>query len=435
MALWGKQDAAAPSNGTTVSVTNGSTAVTGSGTTFLSDIKNGDTLIINSGTVTKARVLSVTSNTALVLQDNFAGTTNASLAIANFKIQQQPKYVYQDSNQPSGTTAISRVYGIDKTEIKAGGDNVVSIAIGSAGARYIATDNSSTLPTVSFSGGGGSSAAAAVTITSNAIATITLSNGGSSYTSAPTVAITKPRRTVATASVNTTTDTFTYTGHLLVAGDQVKYFNGGGASATGLTDGNTYYVANSGLTANAFEVRVSATASTLAATVATSGTAGQFTCGASTLAVADRVTISGTNTGTGTITGYTSPTSYKVSAVTGTSPSVTGFTLTAEDGTAIVTTAGTLIGLTYVTSTVVDITGTGNAAQYFELQGATDAATATATLGSGSHAIMANPGWVRRTVGTGGLAGRVRYEVLVAGRSLISGDDANTLVEIETPNT
>jgi hypothetical protein len=222
---------------------------------------------------------------------------------------------------------------------------------------------------------------------------------------------------------------------LLVAGDQVKYFNGGGASATGLTDGNTYYVANSGLTANAFEVRVSATASTLAATVATSGTAGQFTCGASTLAVADRVTISGTNTGTGTITGYTSPTSYKVSAVTGTSPSVTGFTLTAEDGTAIVTTAGTLIGLTYVTSTVVDITGTGNAAQYFELQGATDAATATATLGSGSHAIMANPGWVRRTVGTGGLAGRVRYEVLVAGRSLISGDDANTLVEIETPNT
>jgi len=435
MALWGKQDAAAPSNGTTVSVTNASTAVTGSGTTFLSDIKNGDTLIINSGTVTKARVLSVTSNTALVLADNFTGTTNASLAIANFKIQQQPKFVYQDSNQASGVSSITKVYGIDKTEIKAGGDNVVSVAISSAGARYIATDNSSTVPTVSFSGGGGSSAAAAVTITSNAIATITLSNGGSSYTSVPTVAISKPRRTVATASVNTTTDTFTYTGHLLVAGDAVKYFNGGGASATGLTDGNTYYVANAGLTANAFEVRVSATASTLAATVATSGTGGQFTCGNSTLAAADRVTISGTNTGTGTITGYTSGTSYKVSAVTGTSPSVTGFTLTAEDGTAIVTTAGTLIGLTYVTSTVVDITGTGNNAQYFELQGATDAATATATLGSGSHAIMANPGWVRRTVGTGGLAGRVRYEVLVAGRSLISGDDANTLVEIETPNT
>jgi hypothetical protein len=342
MALWGKQDAAAPSNGTTVGVTNGSTAVTGSGTTFLADIKSGDTLIINSGTVTKARVASVTSNTALVLADNFAGTTAASLAIANFKIQQQPKYVYQDSNSPKGVTSLTQLYGISATEIKAGGDNVVSVAIGSAGARYIATDNSSTLPTVSFSGGGGSSAAASVTISSNAIATITLSNGGSSYTSAPTVAITKPRRTIATGSMATTV---TYTGHLLVAGDVVVYQNGGGASATGLTSGTTYYVIATGLTANAFQVS------------ATSG------------------------------------------------------------------------------GSAVTISGTGNNAQYFELQGTSDAATALATLGSGSHAVMANPGWVRRTVGTGGRAGRVQYEVLVAGRSLITGDDATALTEIETPNT
>ena len=91
-------------------------------------------------------------------------------------------------------------------------------------------------------------------------------------------------------------------------------------------------------------------ATTLAATVATSGTAGQFTCGASTLAVGDRITITGTNTGVGTITGYATGTTYKVSAVTGSSPSVTGFTLTTEAGVALVTTVGTLIGLTYTIS-------------------------------------------------------------------------------------
>lgn len=350
MALWGKQDAAAPSNGTTVGVTNGSTAVTGSGTTFLSDIKNGDVLIIVSGTTTKNRVLTVNSNTSITLADNFTGSTNASLAIANFKIQQQPKSVYLDSNhvgsaQAIGQSALGTVYGFDVTEVKVGGDNVVSVAVGSAGARYIATDNSSTLPTVSFSGGGGSSAAAAVTITNNAISAVTVSNGGSSYTSAPTVSITKPRRTVATTGINTGTSVITYTGHLLVAGDVVVYNNGGGASASGLTSGNTYYVIAANLTANTFQV------------------------------------------------------------------------------------SSTLNG------TAVSITTTGNNAQYFELQGASDAATAVATLGSGSQAVVPNPGWVRRTVLTGGKAGRVQYEVLVAGRNLITGDDTTTQVAIDAPST
>lgn len=88
---------------------------------------------------------------------------------------------------------------------------------------------------------------------------------------------------------------------------------------------------------------------TIAATVATSGTAGQFTCGNSTLSVGDKITISGVRAGTGTITGYVNPTRYSVSSVTGTSPNVTGFTLQSDAGVAIVTTAGTLTGLTYLT--------------------------------------------------------------------------------------
>ena len=86
---------------------------------------------------------------------------------------------------------------------------------------------------------------------------------------------------------------------------------------------------------------------TVAATVAISGTAGQFTCGASTLAINDRVVISGTLSGDGAITGYTTPTTYKVSAVTGTAGAVTGFTLVTLAGSPIVTTAGTTTGLSF----------------------------------------------------------------------------------------
>ena len=82
-------------------------------------------------------------------------------------------------------------------------------------------------------------------------------------------------------------------------------------------------------------------------TVVISGTAGQFTCSATTLAVGDHVIITGTLGGTGTITGYITNTKYVVSSVTGTVGAITGFTLTTENNAAIVTTTGTPTGLTY----------------------------------------------------------------------------------------
>jgi hypothetical protein len=128
---------------------------------------------------------------------------------------------------------------------------------------------------------------------------------------------------------------------------------GAGASANALVSGGQVK-AIVGETSKTFSSTT--TTGTLAATVAVSGTAGQFTCGASTLAVGDRLTITGTRAGTGTITGYTSGTTYRVSAVTGTSPNVTGFTLTTQSGVPLVTTAGTLTGLTYTTATGINLT-------------------------------------------------------------------------------
>lgn len=79
-------------------------------------------------------------------------------------------------------------------------------------------------------------------------------------------------------------------------------------------------------------------------TVVITGTAGQFSCAASILYLGMSVTISGTLGGTGTITGYTNPTTYYIVATNGS----TTFTLsTTKGGTGVVTTTGTPTGLTY----------------------------------------------------------------------------------------
>jgi hypothetical protein len=106
---------------------------------------------------------------------------------------------------------------------------------------------------------------------------------------------------------------------------------------------------------------------TLPATTATisgvtiSSTSGQLACTCSGFVVGQTLTISGTYGGTGSITGYVSPTTYYVSVVT----STTNITLQSINGTtapaAIVTTTGTPTGLTYTPGGTATI---ANAAMY-----------------------------------------------------------------------
>jgi hypothetical protein len=79
---------------------------------------------------------------------------------------------------------------------------------------------------------------------------------------------------------------------------------------------------------------------------------------------------------------------------------------------------------TFASTGNYDLTGTGNNAQYFEIQAAADQATATAALGDGAVGGSQHAGWVKRTVGTGGRAGRVQYETLVAMGSM-TGDQSD----------
>jgi hypothetical protein len=423
MALWGNKDSKTASGTIAIASTG---VVTGSSTSFTTQAKIGN--YIRAGGV-DYEIVTITSNTVAKVR---AGTNGAAVAVVSggtsYTLSEKPAFVAaSEASNISGWAGAGKaeaVYGVDATETVSGGDNVSAVSVVSGKTRYLGT-----APAVTFSGGGGSSAAATATIAGGAVTAITVTNTGTAYTSVPTVTIAKPKRIIPTSGVSTANEEYTYTAHGLVAGEEVKYNNGGSTSITGLTSGTSYYVSALGLTANAFRVAASSGASaarTALAGVAISGTAGQFTCTATTLAVGDHVLISGTLGGTGTITGYTTPKIYEVSAVTGTSPSVTGFTLTNEDTTAIVTTAGTPTGLTYTPYTIVLITGTGNNAQYFEIQAAADQATATAALGDSAVGGAAHSGWVRRTVGTGGRAGRIQYETLVAMGSM-TGDQSDDI--------
>ena len=420
MSLWGNKDSKSATGTVSIADTG---VVTGSSTLFTTEAKVGNTI---RAAGVDYQIVSITSNTVAKVRmgaNNGNGLVTTCSA-ETYTLSEKPASIPQESatsSTDSGTSA--SVFGVDGTEQSAGGDNVTNVAVAVGGTGYLE------VPGVAFSGGGGSSAAATASISGGAVSAITVTNVGSAYTSAPTISVDVPRRTIPTSGVAIATEQITYATHGLVAADPVKYYHGGGTAITGLTNNTGYFVSALGLAANTFRLATTAAAAagrTALAGVAISGTGGEFTCTATTLAVGDHIRITGTLGGTGTITGYTTGKIYEVSAVTGTSPSVTGFTVTEEDGTAVVSTAGTPTGLTYTPYTIVMISGTGNNAQYFDLTGKVTA-TATASLGAGAGGTtLTHAGWVRRTVGTGGRAGRVQQEVLVAMGSM-TGDQADDI--------
>jgi hypothetical protein len=422
MALWGNKDRNS-GTGTIAIATNG--AVTGTSTAFTTEAVVGNTIYAAGKQYV---ITSITSDTAATVEASINGGSIVEVTSGeSYSFSTKPVFVSMSESADSGIGNSgdgTKVFGVDVTsneENRESRGKVVEVGVATGGSLYVE------VPGVSFTGGGGQDAAATATISGGVVTSIAVTDNGFSYENVPTVVIAPPVLTVPTSGVNTSTDTISYTAHGRVAGDALKYQDGGSTAATGLTDNTTYYVAIAGRTANAFKVKAANTSVTLAG-VAISGTGGQFTNTAAALAVGDRVTITGTLGGTGSITGYATGNVYKVSAITGTSPNVTGFTLTTEAGSALTTTTGTPTGLTYTAETVVDISGTGNNAQYFEISAGTTA-TAVAALGGGtetgeSESNITHTGWVRRTTGTGGRAGRVFYETLVAGGS-ITGDQAD----------
>jgi hypothetical protein len=309
------------------------------------------------------------------------------------------------------------VFGVDATEAVSGGDNVSAVSVVSGKTRYIGT-----APAVTFSGGAGSNAAATATIAGGVVTAITVTNTGTAYTSAPTVTIAKPARIIPTTGVNTTTNVITYATHGLTAGEEIKYYHGGGTALAGLTNATSYYPGQ--VTTNTFQLYASAALGATAVATMTIATTDVNTTTnfitSTAHGLVDGAQLNYNNQGGTSITGLTSGSDYFVVNKT-----VDTFQLALTSGGAAIDITGTgNNSQTFASTGNYDLTGTGNNAQYFEIQAAADQATATAALGDGAVGGSQHAGWVKRTVGTGGRAGRVQYETLVAMGSM-TGDQSD----------
>ena len=364
----------------------------------------GGSVISLTGTGNNAQSFSGTSTKAFTATENFTPSTNSGSACT----------VTRPPVSGDGSVIDATIFGITGAEAVAGVDNVTDIAVNVAGARYV---------------------------------------------QAPTVTIPVPTvRTIATAKVTTGTDTIEITGHNMRTGTEVKYQDGGGTALAGLADNTSYFVirtdedniqlasslsnaqagteitltgtGNNAQTLEGIQAVAAATISggeVTAITVSNGGSDYQSLPAITVEVPKMTIPTSAVNAGTDviTFTGHglsdTDQITYnQVGGGTLMSNVTDGQTVFVRDKTAntfkIAATSG---------GTAIDI-GTGHNAQTFTIVTGATQATAVASQGLGSDgdtnaSEVAHIGWVKKTVGTGGRAGRVHYETLVAASS-ISGD-------------
>ena len=421
----------------TMTFTNGNATVSGSGTNYDPEVKVGD-IIISAGGV-KHRVKAVASDTSLTLTETFSGSTENGVAAT---VTRPP------ANFASAAPHIdNNVLGITSVESLAGVDNITTISVGTT-----------TLGTYDRI-------------------------GGNTYRgSAPSVTVAAPTaRTITQANINETTNVFTVTGHNMRTGTKLTYTSNGTNivhSGGTLADGTAVFVIR--IDENTFKIAssLSNAQSGTALDITNDGNDNNSFVGDTATATA---TISGGKVTGITITGvgsdYQSAPTITVAAPSGTgslnltSSSVlivaddeivvpAAFYSVIETGEAVTyaqggsgaqadLTDGTVYYLiksatankislatsaeNAVAGTKIDLTAVASGGTAHSFTGGT--ATATATLGLGADGDddsrdMAHIGWVKKTVGTGGRAGRVHYETLVAASS-ISGDAE----DIATPDS
>ena len=377
----------------------------------------GGSVINLTGTGNNSQTFVGETNTGITLTSNFGGSTESGVAAT----------VSRPPIDGHGGAIDANVLGIDEGESVAGVDNVTDIAVSEDGARYV---------------------------------------------QAPTITVAGPTaRTLATANVSLANDTFTLTNHNMRTGTKLTYDSQGG----------TNLAQNSGNIADStalFVIRVDADTIKLASnlTNAEAGTAIDFTGGSSNVGNNSQTLTGDTATATATVSGgvVTGITVTDVGSdyqstptVTVEVPKMTIPTGNVNAGTNVITfTAhglsdgdqitynqvggGTL--MTNVTNgqtvfvrdktddtfkiaateggTAINI-GTGHSAQTFTIVTGATQSTAVASLGLGNDGDtntteISHVGWVKKTVGSGGRAGRVHYETLVAASS-ISGDAADDI--------
>ena len=451
MSSWGMNDGATLTNKTTWTNDDATVAAGSPAATYVTDgVEVGDVLVGFDGLL--YRVITVTSETSLEVDRVYEGSTASNKDVTRIKL---PRHIKITNDDGTGhTLATLGIYGFSGAEAMAGGDDVVSMV-----------NQNNTYSGVSVAdtqGGAGYTSAPTVTVTQPTAHTFDATS---------------------TSVVVAATDAIVPGGTLPATGTNLRYYNfpGGSYSAkSGTTSGavpagdlannGVYYARTANTTAiylyNSF---ANATANNgigipstgLRSITGVSGTAGNHTLVGETAAATATVA-------SGRVSGYTITTSGSGYA---SAPTLTVATqdalFNAESGVAangmITTTAahGLVVGdrVQYDRNSRTAISELTDQAYYYVVTlgstttlqlGATrggaiialsdgsdhnqkligEAATATATLGVGRAGsgggrqrdmMGAHLGWVKRTVGTGGRAGRIHYETLVAASS-ITGD-------------
>ena len=412
MSAWSMNDGSALTGNITTNTSSGTEMnVAGSGTAFTTEVAVGD-VIVTAGS-NSYRVKSITSNTALVLTENVSSAESGVAA----SVRRPPL----DFTIAAPHIA-SDYLGVDATEKTSGKDNITSISLNLA---------------------------------------------GTCHRTAPSVSIAAPAvRTIATAKVSTAANTITITGHGMLTGTKLTYQDGSGTALAGLADNTAYFVVV--VDANTIKVASSLSNAQAGTTIALTGTGNN----AQTLE-GDTATATATVSAAGKVTGvsitavgsdYQSVPAVTIAApatetldLTDTSVAIladdeivvasafyskieTGDAVTYSKGSGGTAIAGVAEGTVYLiksgtsnkislatseynatTGVKIDLTAVAAGGTAHTLIGVSPTATAVFGLGEDTGGLNAHIGWVKKTVGTGGRAGRVTYETLVAGSS-ISGD-------------
>ena len=433
MSLWGNRDSKTAS-GTVAIASNGS--VTGTGTSFTTQAKIGNTIRVAG---VDYEIVAISSNTVCYVESGIQGgaITVVSPAAA-YTLSEKPAFVAASETPDSGVGKSgnsNKVFGVDTAEAFDTVNRITEIGVATGGTQYAEA------PTVTITGGGGSGAAATATISGGAVTKITMTNVGGSYENAPTVTLNAPRITFnGYTNPNLGTDIISYTGHRFVTGDAVTYNpNGGGrirgdfvtvdGTSTGVVDTAGNMITSTGhlfLTGDEVYYEKSGTNPIAGLTTATSYFIERID--ANRFALYDTYAHSLIHDGTGlkdlTAVGNGATDTFKYIFNTNQTYYVIKVTNNTFKlaRTAALATAGTAINLSAVFAPYV-LPGT-------QLTRTSGAATAVANrgggVGYGDTSTVTHAGWVRRTVGTGGRAGRIQYETLVAMGS-ITGDQADDL--------
>ena len=451
MSLWGMNDGTTATGKTTV--TSGNAAIAGGSpaANYISTdgIEVGDTLILPDSKL--YRVVTATSNTALTMDRVYERGTASNQDIT---ITQIPRHIKITKDDGTGhTLATLGIFGFSGAEAMAGGDDVVAISNQKNTYSGAGQDTDE--------GGAGYTSAPTVTVAQPTARTFDATS---------------------TSVVVAADDAIVLGSTIPATGTNMRYYNfpGGsysaksgttsGAVPSGLTNNNVYYTRTANSTAvYLYDSFANATANNgigkpsggLTSISGVSGTAGNHTLVGQTAAATavlsggkvDSYTI--TTSGSDYITAPTITVAQEEHTFNAASAVAANGEITISSHTFIVgdrvqydINSGTAIAeLTdaayyYVTEIASNklylsatkggskITLTDGPSENHKLKG--EQATATAALGVGDAGsgnnlgrqrdmMGAHLGWVKRTVGTGGRAGRIHYETLVAASS-ITGD-------------